>query len=101
MRKTCYAAVVLTILFLAGCAHYGALEDDFGKSYDMAKYGQTLNPGASKNLEPVTGLNGEASEANMDKYIESFGKTSKKPATKGFVVMPADTTGMGQDAYGK
>jgi len=104
MRKTIYAAMsVLVFLAAAGCAHYGALEDDFGKSYNRAKYGQILNPEAQKNLKPVTGLNGEASKAVQDKYIESFNKTSKKSATPGFVmpVIPADTTGMGQDAYGK
>ncbi len=104
MRETLIiAAVSITFLATAGCAHYGALEGDYGKSYNMAKYNQILNPGASKNLEPVTGLNGEAAEANMDKYIESFSKASKKQATKGFVmpVIPADTTGMDHDEYAK
>jgi hypothetical protein len=45
MRRTYYTAAVLAILFTAGCAHYGALEEDYGKSFKTATYGQILNPG--------------------------------------------------------
>ncbi len=99
MRRTCHVAIVLSILFTAGCAHYGALEGDYGKSYTMAKQGQILNPGASKNLEPVTGLDSRASEAVMKKYIGSFSKKSCEQQQQGFTLMPAGTTGT--DTYGK
>ncbi len=99
MRKICYAAVVSAILFTAGCAHYGALEDDYGKSYTAAKNGQILNPGASKNLEPVMGLSGKASEAAMKKYTDSFNaKDCNKSDQQGIVLMP---TKAGTDIYGK
>lgn len=100
MRRTYYAAAVLAILFTAGCAHYRALEDDHGKSFNMATYGQILNPEASNNMEPVTGLNGKAMEAVMNKYIDSFSKkSSEQPAQQGITLVPASTTGT--DTYGK
>ena len=101
MRRTLIAAVVFTIVFIAGCGHYGALTDDYGKSYNMAKQGQILNPDASKNLEPVTGLNGTAAEAVMKKYNDSFkkGKDCDQSAQQGFTLMPAGA--VGADTYGK
>jgi hypothetical protein len=100
MRKSCYTTVILTILFSAGCAHYGALEDDFGKSYRMARDGQILNPEASKNLTPVTGLNSKAADAAVNKYIDSFSKGGTEQAAK------QESTGKtgcatGTDTYGK
>ncbi len=103
-RKYFAAAVILSlVIFSAACGHYGALNNDFGKSYTMAKQGQILNPGASKNLEPVTGLPGKAAAANEAKYIQSFSKGSGSQSSKGFVVpmIPAGAAGMGQDAYDK
>ena len=97
------AAVTLIFAFTAGCSHYRALDKEYGSSYNMAKQGQILNPGASKNPEPVTGLNGNAAGANEEKYIQSFSKGSGSQASKSFVVpiIPAGTAGMGQDVYGK
>lgn len=99
MRRAYYAAAVLVIIFTAGCAHYGALEDDFGKSFKTAKYGQILNPGASKNLAPVTGLNGKATEAVMQKYIDSFSRGGEQSAQQSCTQPPVSKTGT--DTYGK
>ncbi len=99
MREILIAAVSVTFLVTVGCAHYGALEGDYGKSYNMAKYNQILNPGASKNLEPVAGLNGKAAEAAMKKYTDSFSKGCEQPAQQGFTLVPAGNTGT--DTYGK
>lgn len=91
---------VLVFLITAGCAHYGALQEDYGKSYNMAKYNQILNPGASENLEPVMGLDSKAAEAATKNYIGSFSKGGEQPAQQGVtVVMPSSTTGT--DTYGK
>ncbi len=103
MQKKYYAAAVFAILLATGCASYGALEDDYGKSYNMAKYGQILNLQASKNLEPVTGLPDKAADANMQKYIKSFGQASAGQGQPSFAVplMSTGTAGTGQDVYGK
>jgi hypothetical protein len=72
MRGKYCAAAVLIVLIAAGCNHYGALNKDYGNSYNAATYGQILNPGASKNLKPVTGLPNTAADATMKKYADSF-----------------------------
>jgi hypothetical protein len=87
MQKNYYTTVlVLIVLAAGGCGHYGALEADYGKSYNQAKAGQIMNPQASQNLQPVTGIPGEAAAASEEKYLQSFGKAPKKPASKSFVV---------------
>jgi hypothetical protein len=103
MRKKYYTAVVvLILLFTAGCSHYGALNEDFGKSYQAALYGQILNPGASKNLGPVTGLPGNAADGTMKKYTDSFApKEGSSPKVSSTPASSTGSTGMGQDAYGK
>ncbi len=99
-RKYYVTAVFIPIFaFMVGCTHYGALESDYGKSYDMARHDQVLNPAASINLQPVTGLNGKATEAVMNKYIGSFSKGAEQPAQQGITLMPASPTGT--DTYGK
>lgn len=90
------AEIIVIFMIATGCATYGEIEKDFGKSYAMAKSGQILNPAASKNLKPVIGLSGDAAAAGMEKYTQSFGKGAQKPASKGYVVpvIPTDTGGM-------
>jgi len=56
------------------------LELDYGTSYHLAVFGQTLNPDAEKNLEPVDGLDGQAAVKILDKYRKSFEKTKEEPA---------------------
>lgn len=104
MRKKHYAAAILIVLMTAGC-HYGALTKDYGNSYNAAKYGQILNPGASKNLGPVTGLSGKAAEATMKKYMDSFspsGQASQAPQSFAITpIVPTEGAGTGQNVYGK
>ena len=45
---------------------------DFGASFESAKSSQILNPEAGKDLEPVSGFDGEASQIALEKYREDF-----------------------------
>jgi type IV pilus biogenesis protein CpaD/CtpE len=54
-------------------------ESNMGAAYEAAKSNQILNPEAGKEPEPVQGLDGEAAEAAMDAYRQSF-KTSAGPS---------------------
>jgi hypothetical protein len=106
MRRTYYVAVVVLIfLITTGCAHFGALEEDYGKSYYAAKTGQILNPEASNNLEPVTGLSGAAADGTMKKYTDSFspsGQTSQMPQSFAITpIVPTEGGGTGQNESGK
>ncbi len=105
-RGTVLAAIALVVLITAGCGHYGALTKDYGNSYNRAKQGQILNPAASSNLAPVTGLSAKAADAAMTKYIESFAP-SQGAASQGaqsLLMTPISSgaaTGTGQNAYGQ
>ncbi len=106
MREKIYATIVILIfLITTGCTHYGALEEDYGKSYQAAKDGQILTPGASKNLRPVMGLPGAAADGTMKKYTESFspsGQASQTPQSFAITpIVPTEGAGIGKNVYGK
>lgn len=44
------------------------LSEDFGQSFRWARENQILNPQASRNLEPVTGMDGKASKEALERY---------------------------------
>jgi hypothetical protein len=50
------------------------LEKDFGTSFKLHKVNQIADPDAEKNLEPVTGFDGKAAQATLEKYREGFEK---------------------------
>ncbi len=52
------------------------LSESFGKAFRTARENQILYPDASKNLDPVTGLDGQAAEAAVERYRKQF----KEPA---------------------
>jgi len=56
------------------------LEMDYGTSFNLMKFNQIANPEAEKNLEPVTGFDGQAAKANLDKYRKDFEKPTAAPA---------------------
>lgn len=102
MRGKYYAAVVILIFSItAGCAHYGALTKDYGNSQNMAKSSQILNPEASKNLKPVTGLPGTAADATVKKYTASFAPEQAPQQAPQSLLMTPISMGTGKDVYGK
>ena len=71
--------VIAFFLISVGCAGPTRLEKDYGTSFKLSKFNQILNPEAEKNLEPVTGLNGKAAQATMEKYQKDFEKAPLPP----------------------
>jgi hypothetical protein len=57
------------------------LDLNWGRSLESIRYMQMLDPDASKNLDPVLGLDGNASVSNVDKYQNSFKETEQKETT--------------------
>ena len=57
------------------------LERNWGRSLESIKYMQIVDPEAEKNLDPVLGLDGNASGNNVDKYQKSFKETEQKEST--------------------
>jgi len=63
MKKALWitASLIGTALLISGCAP-SRLEMDYGTSQKLAKFNQTLNPEAEKNLDPVVGMDGQAAQ---------------------------------------
>jgi hypothetical protein len=61
------------------CPGPSRLQMDYGTSYKLAKFNQVLDPAAEKNLEPVTGFDGEAARITIDKYQKDFEKPTPPP----------------------
>lgn len=60
-----------SLLLLGGCAVApppSPVERDFGLSHRLAVYGQTANPDAENNLEPVVGIDGKVALGAFNKY---------------------------------
>jgi len=72
---------IAALLIFSGCARETMLAKNWGNSFESAKQSQILNPEAGRNLEPVVGLDGQASENNMEKYRRGFKKDDSKEMT--------------------
>ena len=83
MTRRFHILIGLVAIFLisAGCANIPTrLEMDYGTSFKLSKFNQTLNPEAEKNLEPVTGFDGGAAQKTIEKYEKGFEKPTPPPA---------------------
>jgi hypothetical protein len=79
-RYIYFVIVAATVALLSGCGtgvyqKDTALERNWGKSFESARYRQILNPEAGKEPEPVMGLDGDAAVLVLEKYRKSFEKT--------------------------
>ena len=80
MKATSAIVMACALLGLfAGCSSTGniyreetALDQNWGRSVETAKFNQILNPEAGKNLNPVEGLSGPAVGHTVNKYEDSF-----------------------------
>ena len=85
LKRTIALTIACAMLALsAGCSSSGPvyeetlLEKNWGRSVETAKYNQILNPDAGKDLTPVEGLSGKASDNSVKKYEDSFKKETKQ-----------------------
>ena len=62
------------------------VDKNWGRSFEAAKYNQTLNPDAEKNLAPVEGLEGPVAERVMEDH-EKGGEQKKQAKPSGVGVM--------------
>ncbi len=75
----------LVVFLLGGCGPT-RLETDYGTSYHLQKYSQTMNPQAEKNMKPVVGLNGKAAQNAVEKYQKAFEKSSEAATSYQFSI---------------
>lgn len=67
------AGTVAAALLLAGCVTRAPVVDQrFGEAVNTAKAQQTVNPDASRDQDPVAGLDGQAANAAIDRYHKSY-----------------------------
>ena len=86
--------VALGMVSLTGCVSRGAyIESTLGESMAQTKASQTLNPEASLNTDPVTGLDGQSATNAINSYEQSF-KSQASPLTG------AGAVGSGSSMFG-
>jgi hypothetical protein len=86
MRNTIVLiGIVAAFSLVFGCAE-SRVAMDYGTSYQLQKYNQTLNPEAEKNQAPVTGIGGQAAQNTVDKYQKSFEKETSTTTSYQFNV---------------
>lgn len=74
-------AGVLAMAVLSGCAPTAPrLDAKFGDAVNMAKAQQTINKDASRNTNPVAGIDGEAANAIMDRYHKVYEAPTPAPS---------------------
>jgi hypothetical protein len=107
MRRAaiCILCIVLTIFLISACAGPTRVDKNYGKSFKQARANQILDPEAEKNLEPVTGFDGKASQITIEKYRKTFEGSrgaGQPPAQTGTQVVdkPIEGGGFGNSGYG-
>ena len=69
--KSLASAAFLAIL--AGCVSPAPyVESHIGSAVNAAKAQQTIDPDASKNPDPVAGVDGRAAKSSVERYEDSF-----------------------------
>jgi hypothetical protein len=81
MKNTLMMAMA-GIVTLGGCVASTTPETDarFGESMTLIRAQQTLNPDASRNTDPVAGIDGKAAKSAYDNYRDSFRTPSAEAA---------------------
>jgi hypothetical protein len=70
LKSLASAAILAT---LAGCVSPAPyVESHIGFAVNAAKAQQTINPDASKNPDPVAGIDGRAAKSAVERYEDSF-----------------------------
>ncbi len=97
------SAVILAAVVagsLAGCVPVTPrLDAQSGVAVNMARIQQIANPDASRDNAPVRGIDGQAGDAAVDSYRESF--VNPRPALSGGVVnVGSGRAGSGGGGFG-
>jgi len=87
------SAGLLAVAVLAGCAPTTPRFDaKFGDAVNQAKAQQTINKDASRNTDPVAGIDGQAANAIIDRYHKVYESPTPAPAGAIGVVVGGGTT---------
>lgn len=64
--------VLLASLAASGCSTTPRLDRQFGRSVDLLRAQQVINPQAGLNRDPVAGLDGKSAAAAYQAYQKTF-----------------------------
>ena len=70
--RPCHLALLPLSALLVSCSSTPQWEQHFGESVRVAMAQQVIDPAAVRNTNPVTGLDGRAARAALDRYERSF-----------------------------
>lgn len=80
LRRLILAAASIGMSLLTGCAqptpHFNVT---FGDAVRMANALQTINPEASRNADPVLGVDSQAATNSISRYQKSFMEKEPQP----------------------
>ena len=88
-KTVVFSLAALFVIGVFGCHGGGTmqpvskLDQNWGRSFEAAKYNQTLNPDADKNLAPVEGLEGTATERIIGEYVKGGRTGPAQPTYQG------------------
>ncbi len=88
IKQLAIASIFAGGIFVMGCAP-SMVDENWGRSLETARYNQTFNPQAEKNLSPVDGMDGQSAVNTIESYRQGF---SKGEAAAGYDVK---ATGIG------
>lgn len=78
MKKTMkFIGIILFFCGLSGCTMHQKItlvDQNWGRSYETARFSQIINPEAGDDMAMVMGLDGVAAKNNYDTYQNDFKK---------------------------
>lgn len=80
MNQLITCVLAATAVSLVACSATPHLDAHFGESVNILKAQQTINPDASRNTNPVAGVDGKAAKGALDNYRDSFRKPPAESA---------------------
>lgn len=87
------SAGLLAVAVLAGCAPTTPrLDAKFGDAVNQAKAQQTINKDASRNTDPVAGIDGQAANNIIDRYHKTYETPTPAPSGAIGVITGVGTT---------
>ena len=93
----CHIGALVAIGMMTGCAPTTPRVDQhFGEAVNTAKAQQTINPDASRNTDPVAGLDGQAAKSTIDRYQKTY--QTPPPPINVFTIGVGSSAGGGSGA---
>lgn len=76
IKQLAIASIFAGGIFVMGCAP-SMVDENWGRSVETARYNQTLNPEAQKNLTPVDEMDGQSAINILESYRQGFSKSEE------------------------